>query len=887
MINKFDYDISLIVPIYNMEKYLETCLDSIVSQTIDKSTVEVLLIDDGSTDNSASIMREYADKYPYMKVFHKENEGLSMTRNYGIKKAKGKYLAYLDSDDTISSDTLKLLVEFFDKHYDEIDLVTYDEIKIEDGKNEISHYRYDYLEKEGVYDLNEFPYVFCSQTRINVCVKNLADDNILFDSDRSFRQEDQKYCTQVLQRKMKIGYCPGATYYYLRQPNSIVSTIFYAYFIFESSMKFWEELFDCYKGGAVPYYIQALYLNDVAWKMQGDILLPYHYSKENLDIAKDRIQTLLDKIDDIVILGHPALDRFQKHYFISTKRNNDIKVEYGKKSVRVINHGQYISKKNNFRIIISRFKVKNGGLEIEGILESPVLNYIGKPELLLLETIGKDKKPVKESIPIKQSAYSYHKAKSITAAKYCFRTTVRLRDVSKIQFAVKTGGKEYYCEYSFNRIAPFGKAQKEREEVTTIFRDGLVLTFNKGNGFSIAEQTDREKRKTVSSLRKKYFIKNTKLWRIRNKAYIEKKKKIWLYCDCKGVFKDNAYYQFEHDFGINDDVDRYYVINEPDFQKELKKYPERIQRKCVQFGSDKHKMLFLAAEKVITAFVERRNYNPLEKEEIKAAADLFDFPDIYYLQHGVLHAHAPWKYSADRMHIRKEVISTSYEEQNFKSNYGFDDDQLIKAGMPRYDFIDSEAEHGRRILYAPSWRRYLINQQGTEWIANEEKFVASRFYTESQAFLNSSELQEFLERTDSYLDFKLHPIFERYQHLYKIDKPRVIIAGKKIKETDYNIFITDFSSFVFDFAYLNTPIIYFMPDYDLFASGMNYYRELDMPMTDGIGPFAQTKEELMSLLQEIAGNDYQPAKKYKDRVQDLFFYKDNNQRDRVYKGIKE
>lgn len=887
MIDKFKYKVTLIVPIYNMEKYLAPCLDSIVMQTIDKDLIEVLLINDGSTDTSPAIMHEYAEKYPFMKEFHKENEGLSMTRNYGIRKAQGQYLMYLDSDDTLSPDTLKLLVEFFDKHYDETDLVTYDEIPIIDGEYGEPHYRYTYLKEEGVYDLNEFPYVFCSQTRINVCVKNLGDDNILFDFDRTFRQEDQKYCTQVLQRKMKIGYCPGATYYYLHQPNSIVRTIFYAYYIFESSMKFWEDIFECYKGKEVPYYIQALYLNDVAWKTQSDILLPYHYSEEEFEKAKDRIQTLLDKIDDIVILGHPALDKYQKHYFISTKRNNDIRIEYDNEFVKIINHDHYVSEKDAFRIMINRFKVKSDEVEIEGILESPVLDYIEQPELLLLKTTGKAKNPVKEIVPIKTSAYSYHKAKSKTAKKYYFRTTTSINQVKNLQFAIKAGGKEYSCKYRFNYIAPFGRAEKGGKEIKTIVRHGRKFTANKKTGFKITEQNKKEEKRSIQKLRTKYIKQDTGLWLMRNKAYISSRKKIWLYCDCKGVFKDNAYYQFEHDIKMKDGIDRYYVINEEDFQNEVKKYPKAMQKKCVQFGSNKHKTLFLAAEKVITAYIERKNYNPLENEDIKKTSDLYDFPDLYYLQHGVLHAHVPWKYSVDKMLIRKEVISTRFEEQNLKTNYGFSDDQLIKSGMPRYDMIDSDATHGNRILYAPSWRKYLITQQGTEWIGNEKKFLSSIFYKESLLFLNSPELQALLEKTDAYLDFKLHPIFERYQHLYKINNPRVRITGKKIKETDYNIFITDFSSFVFDFAYLKTPIVYFMPDYELFVAGMNYYRKLDMPMTDGLGPFAQTKEELMERLSEIVSNEYQPLSLYKEREETLFFFKDNNQRDRVYKGILE
>ena len=876
MAEKFEYKISLIVPIYNMEKFLRDCLDSVAKQTIDKSLIEVLLISDGSKDSSIDIMKEYAAKYPYMKIFEKENEGLSMTRNYGIARAKGKYLMYLDSDDTLSPDTLKLVSEFFDEHYDEIDLVVYDEIPIINGNEGKPHYRYNYFDGPGVYDLTDFDYIYLSQTRINVCVKNEGENNVLFDFDRTFRQEDQKYCTQVLQRKMKIGYCPGAIYYYLHQPESIVRTYFYAYYIFETSMRFWEEIFEPYGDGDVPYYIQALYLNDVNWKTWTDILLPYHYSPEKFEEAKDRVLRLLDKVDDKVILNHPALDRYQKHYFISSKRNNEISVEYEDTYICVKNHGEPIIEKGRFKIMINRFKLKGDDLSLIGILEGPVMDYIDMPEMVLYQ---KPELEEPSSIPLRLSSYSYHKAKSITTKKYFFDFHLNIKGIDAFSFAVRTGGHEYKCNCRFNNNVPFD------EERTRIIRNGKVFRFAKKR-FTIRDINPSDEKKKTAKIKRKCIRREPIFWFMRNRAYSHKKNPVWLYYDCKGVFKDNAFYQLEHDLKMEDGVNRYYIINEEDFSKEIKKYPPEIRKIAVQFGSMKHKVLFLAAEKIVTAFIERGNYNPFTVEEFKRHQDLFDLPDIYYLQHGVLHAHAPWKYSADRNFVKREIISTIFEDSNLKNNYCFSDAHLTKTGMPRYDLMDQDAVKGKRILYAPSWRKYLISQQGSVWITTEDKFLKSIFYQESSAFLNSEELQQLLEDHETYLDFKLHPIFERYKHLYMIDNPRVVMSDKKIKETDYSIFITDFSSFAFDFAYLNTSIVYFMPDYELFKAGMNYYRELDMPLEDGLGPFTTEKDELLKSLEIMLNGDPEGEfEKYKEKMASLFFFKDNNQRERIYDAI--
>lgn len=99
--------ISIIIPVYNVEKYLHRCLDSILAQTLKE--YEVLLIDDGSNDSSALICDEYASRDRRFKVIHKENKGVSNARNIGIENSVGEYIVFIDSDDWVASDYLKVL----------------------------------------------------------------------------------------------------------------------------------------------------------------------------------------------------------------------------------------------------------------------------------------------------------------------------------------------------------------------------------------------------------------------------------------------------------------------------------------------------------------------------------------------------------------------------------------------------------------------------------------------------------------------------------------------------------------------------------------------------------------------------------------------------------
>ena len=101
--------ISVIVPIYNVEKYLERCLDSIIKQTY--KNLDIILVDDGSIDNSTKICDEYVKKDSRIKVIHKENGGLSDARNVGIDNSDGKYICFIDSDDYIELDMIENLYD--------------------------------------------------------------------------------------------------------------------------------------------------------------------------------------------------------------------------------------------------------------------------------------------------------------------------------------------------------------------------------------------------------------------------------------------------------------------------------------------------------------------------------------------------------------------------------------------------------------------------------------------------------------------------------------------------------------------------------------------------------------------------------------------------------
>ena len=369
-----EYKATVIVPVYNVERFLRGCLKSLTEQTIGFENIEVVLVNDGSTDNSEAVCREFADKYDNVFLYSKENEGLSKTRNYGLARSHGKYIFFLDSDDKLRADTVKSVTDFFDTVYDEVDLVTYRIIQYYGEKPVIVHYRYRTLTKTGVYDLTDPDNRFITQTNINICIKNRGEDNLLFDTTPNFRHEDEKYCCDILREKMKIGFCSDGEYIYNRDNvDSIVSTKFSPENIFDTSMTFYEKLFDSF-GRFVPTYYQGIVFNDLRWKLKDGKLLPLHLSGEDWEKANIRIDRLLARIEEDTIVLHPSVSENRLFYWLLRRPNSHPTVVCTDKGISIVSDGRKLYETKKIRIAVKDSKAR---------LVSPVFFLLKKENVRL------------------------------------------------------------------------------------------------------------------------------------------------------------------------------------------------------------------------------------------------------------------------------------------------------------------------------------------------------------------------------------------------------------------------------------------------------------------------------------------------------------------------
>ena len=209
MQNEFKF--SVIIPIYNVGLYLDETIASVINQTIGfEKNIELILVNDGSTDNSETICKKYLKLFPNNVIYIKQkNAGVSSARNEGIKKATGKYVNFFDGDDIWRKDVFEKAWNFFEEHYDEIDVVACRQ-KFFGAKNAYQSLDYKFKDGNKVIDINENPNyiqmsVASSFFKTEVAKKYTYDERLKYG-------EDAKYLTDVILEKEKYGILADSLY---------------------------------------------------------------------------------------------------------------------------------------------------------------------------------------------------------------------------------------------------------------------------------------------------------------------------------------------------------------------------------------------------------------------------------------------------------------------------------------------------------------------------------------------------------------------------------------------------------------------------------------------------------------------------------------------------
>lgn len=279
------YKVSVIVPVYNVEQYIKKCLDSLVNQTLED--IEIVVVNDGSPDNSQKIIDKYVKKYPKkVKSYIKENGGLGSARNYGIEKSSGEYLSFVDSDDYINLDALEKLYNIaVDKNADIV--TTSKNYRVDNDKVFVDDfYRIRTNDKICEFIINE----------AGSCNKIIKKDIIIKNNFKFFENhfyEDIAVTPTLALYTKNIEIVDEPYYYYVNRSGSIMNQVKYNTRI--------EDIFDSLNNVAKEFkkkkkydeYYQEIEYIYISHLLHDAILrfLPFQEGKKQID----KIISLMDK----------------------------------------------------------------------------------------------------------------------------------------------------------------------------------------------------------------------------------------------------------------------------------------------------------------------------------------------------------------------------------------------------------------------------------------------------------------------------------------------------------------------------------------------------------------------------------------------------------------
>ena len=212
--------ISIIIPVYKVEKYLEKCIQSVINQTYEN--LQIILVDDGSPDNCGKICDEYAKKDHRIEVIHKSNGGLSDARNKGLEIAKGEYIGFVDSDDYIEADMYEVLYNLLKQYNADVSIcnfytVSQGKISIKNADNGINEYNRIEILKEILLDKNIQSYAW------NKLYKKELFDEIKYPIGKKY--EDIGTTFYLLEKCNKVVVTGKSEYYYINRQDSIVNNV--------------------------------------------------------------------------------------------------------------------------------------------------------------------------------------------------------------------------------------------------------------------------------------------------------------------------------------------------------------------------------------------------------------------------------------------------------------------------------------------------------------------------------------------------------------------------------------------------------------------------------------------------------------------------------------
>lgn len=876
-----EYMFSVIIPVYNVEPYLDDTIKSVINQTVGfEKNIQLILINDGSADGSGDICIKYRDAYPENITYvYQENAGVSNARNAGLKLVKGKYVNFLDSDDMWKPDTFAKVTDFFARNPG-VKMVAgrFCMFGRQEGFVHPTDYKFD---KERIIDItktNDYPQLSSSSMFFAselVCNKE-------FDTSLTV-SEDVKYISEILAEEKLYGILPSAVYMYRKREslNSAIDTSMKKKsWYFATPRECYQAIFDMSteKFGEVLPYFQNLVMYDLQWRIRGEIADNLTTEEKAEYIAL--IKSLLDQIDDQIILNQKHMNYRFKLATLSIKHGRDVidELAFDKASERYKFNGMDAIKMNGVRhVLVNVLEVHDDTLMLEGILNLVLDGRHGRI------AVKKNKKIIEvERYNINHKRINAFDGTEVFDGR-AYKVQMKIKPGDKVRFVFITNdGETIQLRPTFN-----DNAKLNRDIRNSYYATKKNIVMLKDNTLFVQKKT--LKNRIMSELKYQYYlrkkgVKGVSMYRIL--GIIQRhfcKKRIWIFSDRTTVAGDNGEALFKYVVSHAKDIDAYFAVNE-----QSKDYARMQQYgKVLAMDSFKYKMRFLCAEKIISAHADAWTINAFGENGVYMK-DFYDF-DFAFLQHGITKDDISSWITKHNKNIKLLVTAAVREYDSIvNGDYSYTANEVKLTGFPRYDYLEDRTE--RKIVFLPTWRKNIAGKviEGTSEREYYDTFVETDYFKFYNGIINDERIIAAMEKYGYTGDFYVHPSFSRQACDFKgNDRVKVheepAIYSKVFAENA--LMITDYSSVAFDFCYLKKPVIYSQYDRDTFFQNHLYQEGYFSYENDGFGPVCHEYENIIETIISYMANGCVMEDKYVQRVDAFFKYTDKNNCERVFEEL--
>lgn len=354
----------------------------------------------------------------------------------------------------------------------------------------------------------------------------------------------------------------------------------------------------------------------------------------------------------------------------------------------------------------------------------------------------------------------------------------------------------------------------------------------------------------------------------------------WLISEDKNEARDNGYSLFKYIRENHKEQKVAYAISKksPDYQK-VKKLG-----KVVSFGTLSHWFWYLVADKNIST---QKNGKP-NAAVCYVCEVVFGLrkKNRYFLQHGITMNNVKFLHY-DNAKIYRLFVATKDEYNYVVNNFGYKQNQIVLAGFSRYDSLTNENMNPKQILIMPSWRNWIAREIECEKYEGTKVFQETEYFKTWNGFLNSEKFNRFLEKNNLTAVFYPHRNMQKYLHLFSVGSDNIVIANPKLTDVQTMInnsacMITDYSSVLFDFAYLGKPVIFYQFDEEKFRKAQYEKGYFDYKNTV-LGSWTDTEDGVLELLEKHKKSFASPDQ---EKMKECFMFVDKDNNKRIYKEIK-